>query len=122
MESGLLPYTPAVAYFSMEIGFHPVLEKCCEILSSYNYASSMYRGEDEIEWILFQRRKLERKPFLESLAKTVEDFRPGLDWSQSLAYQDFTSRTFVEFAAVLEPLFPGLAPQDFYRTRPVRII
>lgn len=28
----------------IEIGFHPVLEKCCEIFTSYQYASSMYRG------------------------------------------------------------------------------
>jgi len=36
----------------IEIGFHPVLDKCCEIFDDYTYVSSMFRGEDEIKWIL----------------------------------------------------------------------
>ena len=104
----------------VEIGFHPVLEKSCEIFDSYTYVSSMFRGEDEIKWILFQRKKLGQEPFLQLLQSAVESFRPNLDFAESLAYQDFTSRTFVEFTAVLEPLFPGLAPQDFYRYKTIQ--
>jgi acyl transferase domain-containing protein/acyl carrier protein len=104
----------------IEIGFHPVLEKCCEVFDSYTYVSSMFRGEDEIKWILFQRNKLEQDRFLELLGKKIDTYRQNLDFAGSLAYQDFTSRTFVEFAAVLEPLFPGLAPQDFYRYKSVQ--
>jgi acyl transferase domain-containing protein/acyl carrier protein len=103
----------------IEIGFHPVLEACCEVFDSYTYASSMYRGEDEAKWILFQRRKLRQASFLSTVTKACEKFRPGLDLRESLAFQDFTSRTFVEFAGVLEPFFPGLAPQDFYRFKTV---
>jgi acyl transferase domain-containing protein len=104
----------------VEIGFHPVLEKCCQIFADHRYVSSMFRGEDEITWILHQRRKLDWNPLLSSLQGAIEAFRPGLDLSASLAYQDFTSRTFIEFAAVLEPYFPGLAPQDFYRYKSVQ--
>jgi acyl transferase domain-containing protein len=104
----------------IEIGFHPVLEKCCEVFTSHRYVSSMYRGEDEIGWILFQRKKLDQGPFLAGLVKAIDAFRPGLDPAAGLAYQGFTSRTFVEFAAVLEPYFPGLAPQDFYRYKSVQ--
>jgi acyl transferase domain-containing protein/acyl carrier protein len=103
----------------IEIGFHPVLEKCCEVFDSYNYASSMYRGEDEFVWILHQRKKLDQDPFLGRLRQTIDIFRPGVEFAAGLAYQDFTSRTFVEFTAVLEPYFPGLAPQDFYRYKSV---
>ena len=104
----------------IEIGFHPVLEKCCEIFNSYTYVSSMFRGEDEIKWIIFQRNKLKPDRFLELLGEKIDSFRPNLDFAESLAYQDFTSRTFVEFAALLGPLFPGLAPQDFYRYKSVQ--
>jgi acyl transferase domain-containing protein len=103
----------------IEIGFHPVLEKCCEVFPAHRYASSMYRGEDEIEWILFQRNKLDQGSFLAAITQAVDTFRPGLDPAAGLAYQGFTSRTFVELAAALEPYFPGLAPQDFYRYKSV---
>jgi acyl transferase domain-containing protein/acyl carrier protein len=99
----------------IEIGFHPVLEKCCQVLGPSRYASSMYRGEDEIKWILFQRKRLDQQPFIGRLNKITEKFRPGLDYSTALAYQDFTSLTFVEFSGLLQPFFPSLAPQDFYR-------
>jgi hypothetical protein len=33
----------------IEIGFHLVLSKCCEIFGDYTYGSSIYRGEDEIK-------------------------------------------------------------------------
>ncbi len=103
----------------VEIGFHPVLEKSCEVLPSYRYASSMYRGEEERAWILFQRRKLDPQPFLSRLRQAVDSYRPGLDFNAPLAYEGFSSLQFVELAGVLEPLFPGLAPQDFYRFKTV---
>jgi acyl transferase domain-containing protein/acyl carrier protein len=104
----------------VEIGFHPVLEKCCEVFPSHRYASSMYRGEDEIGWILFQRKKIDQQPLLAELRRVVDAFRPDVDFGTGLAYQGFTSRTFVEATAVLAPYFPGLAPQDFYRYKSVQ--
>ena len=47
----------------IEIGFHPVLEKCCEIFRDYTYVSSMFRGEDDINWIIYQRKKLDQRGF-----------------------------------------------------------
>jgi 3-oxoacyl-(acyl-carrier-protein) synthase/acyl carrier protein len=104
----------------VEIGFHPVLEKSCEVFPAYRYASSMYRGEEEKTWILFQRRKLDPQPFLSRLRQEIDRYRPGLDFDAPLAYEGFSSLQFVEFAGLLEPLFPGLAPQDFYRFKTVR--
>lgn len=103
----------------IEIGFHPILDKCCEVFGDYNYFSSMYRGEDEIKWILHQRAMMDQKPFMDKVGQVVESFRPGLDYKTSLAYQGFTSRIFVEFAGILAPLFPSLAPQDFYRYKSI---
>jgi acyl transferase domain-containing protein/acyl carrier protein len=104
----------------VEIGFHPVLAQSCEALQSYTYASSMYRGENEVSWILHQRRKLDQGRFLDVLNTAIDGYSPGLDLAASLAYQDFTSSTFVEFSDVLEPFFPDLAPQDFYRYKTVQ--
>ncbi len=106
----------------IEIGFHPVLKKCCDIFGEYRYASSMYRGEDEVEWILFQRRKLGQRNLINELRKVADSFRPGLDFKIPLAYQDFTSLVFVEFAALMEPYFPFLAPQDFYRYKSIQTL
>lgn len=103
----------------IEIGFHPVLEQSCQIFPRKTYVSSMYRGEDEIDWILFQRRKLDQTAFEGRVKEVIEEYHSGLYYTQSLAYQGFTSLRFVEFAALLEPLFPGLAPQDFYRYKSV---
>ncbi len=58
----------------IEIGFHPVLEKCCQVLKTSRYASSMYRGEDEIKWILFQRKRLDQQPFIDSLRRIIGNF------------------------------------------------
>ena len=104
----------------IEIGFHPVLKECCNIFGSYYYASSMYRGEDAFSWILYQRKNLDEDLFLNVLKSVINGYRTGLDYDTGLAYQDFTSRNFVEFTAILEPYFPGLAPQDFYRYKTVR--
>jgi len=103
----------------IEIGFHPVLDKCCDIFDSYQYVSSMFRGEDEIEWILHQRKLLDQKPFLGQLTRSIEAFRPGLDFKASLAYQGFTSLAFAEFSEILQIYFPSLAPQDFYRYKTI---
>ncbi len=103
----------------IEIGFHPVFDKCCDIFDGYTYVSSMFRGEDEIEWILHQRKMLDQKLFLGKLTRSIEEFRPGLDFKASLAYQNFTSLTFAEFSEILQIYFPSLAPQDFYRYKTI---
>lgn len=103
----------------IEIGFHPVLEKCCRIFSDYAYASSLYRGEDDLPWILFQRTKLDRRVLHDRLAAALAGVHPNLDFSTSLAYQGFDSLGFVNLATILEPFFPTLAPQDFYRYKTI---
>ena len=103
----------------IEIGFHPVLERCCEIFRDYTYVSSMYRGEDDVKWILNQRKKLDQGVFLEKLKKSIDTFKPQLDFTTSLAYQGLDSLGFVELSVLLEPYFPSLAPQDFYRYKTI---
>ncbi len=103
----------------IEIGFHPVLKQCFDSFDNCRYVSSMYRGEEETTWILHQRKKLDQSSFLNRLGETIESFRPNLDFDVPLAYQDFTSLTFVQFTALLKPYFPSLAPQDFYRYKSV---
>lgn len=103
----------------IEIGFHPVLEKCCGIFRDHTYVSSMFRGEDEVAWVMSQRKKLDQTVFLEEVKKAVEGFKPGLDFETSLAYQGLDSLRFTELAVQLEPFFPGLAPQDFYRFKTI---
>ena len=103
----------------IEIGFHPVLDKCCEIFDNYKYVSSMFRGEDEIKWILYQRKMLDQSCFLGQLTSAIEDFKAQLDFKTPLAYQGFTSLTFTEFSVVLQKYFPSLAPQDFYRYKTI---
>lgn len=75
----------------------------------------MFRGEDEIQWILHQRKQLNQKRFLDKLKRSIEEFQPQLDFETSLAYQGFTSLTFAEFSEYLQIYFPSLAPQDFFR-------
>jgi acyl transferase domain-containing protein/acyl carrier protein len=99
----------------IEIGFHPVLDKCCDVFDNYQYVSSMFRGEDEIEWILHQRKRLNQKWFLDKLNLSIEECQPQLDYDTSLAYQGFTSLTFAELSEYLQIYFPSLAPQDFFR-------
>jgi acyl transferase domain-containing protein/acyl carrier protein len=103
----------------IEIGFHPVLDKCCEIFDNYRYVASMYRGEDEIKWILHQRKKLDPGPFQDSLKKTIDEFSAHVDDDTSLAYQGFSSLRFLEFSEHLQTFFPSLAPQDFYRYKTI---
>ena len=104
----------------VEIGFHPVLEKCCAIFKDHTHVSSMFRGEDDVAWILFQRRKLDQHVFLEALKPVIDSYSPGLDYGQPLAYQGFNSLEFTEFSVLLQPFFPTLAPQDFYRLKTIR--
>jgi len=103
----------------IEIGFHPVLEKCCEIFHDASYVSSMYRGEDDIGWILSQRRLLPEEQFLQKVKHAVDTFKPGLDFGVSLAYQGLGSLEFTELSVLLQSLFPTLSPQDFYRYKTV---
>lgn len=103
----------------IEIGFHPVLEKCCEIFKNYTYTSSMFRGEDDIQWILNQRKKLNSDTFVETLKQVIYSYQPDLDFDISLAYQGFNSLRFTKFSLLLQPYFPSLAPQDFYRYKTI---
>ncbi|MDA8140134.1 MAG: beta-ketoacyl synthase N-terminal-like domain-containing protein [Desulfobacteraceae bacterium] len=103
----------------IEIGFHPVLEQCCRVFDKYSYASSMFRGEDEIRWILHQRRQLDEAVFVESLKQHLKAFKDPLDFKIALAYQGFTSITFTEMSEHLQAFFPSLAPQDFYRYKTI---
>jgi|GEM_PF-604353 len=103
----------------IEIGFHPVLEQCREEFKDCTYVSSMYREEDELNWIIFQRGKLDSAPFDTRLSGVIEGYWPGLKFDEPLSYQGFTSLKFVEFSILLEPFFPTLAPQDFYRFKTI---
>jgi acyl transferase domain-containing protein len=103
----------------IEIGFHPVLERCCEIFPDYTYVSSMSRGEDDVNWIVYQRKKLDQGIFLEKLKKDIDTFKPQLDFSASLAYQGLDSLGLVQLSVLLQPYFPSLAPQDFYRYKTI---
>ncbi|MBU1171671.1 MAG: hypothetical protein KKD44_19125 [Proteobacteria bacterium] len=104
----------------IEIGFHPVLDRCCDIFKTFTYVPSMFRGEDEIPWILNQRRKLDPDVFAEALSDAVSIFRPRLDFDESLAYQGLTSIKFVELSGLIQRFFPSLSPQDFYRYKTIR--
>jgi len=103
----------------IEIGFHPVLGKCCEIFGDYTYVPSMFRGEDEIKWVLHQRKKLDQETFSNKIQQPINDFRSGLDFDTSLAYQGFDSLAFVELSTILQKYFPSLSPQDFYRYKTI---
>lgn len=103
----------------IEIGFHPVLSKCCEIFRRSTYVSSMYRGEDDIAWILRQRRELNPEIFKRELRRAVDAFKPNLDVDEPLSYQGFGSLEFTELSVKLQPFFPSLAPQDFYRFKTI---
>ena len=75
----------------IEIGFHPVLGKCLEVFEDYTHVSSMFRGEEEVQWILHQRRQMDRQPFKSALAAVIDAYRPGLSTHEPLAYQGFDS-------------------------------
>lgn len=104
----------------IEIGFHPVLESCCRIFRDHRHVSSMHRGEDDLEWILFQRRRLDPAVLQARLREAVATFKPDLDFGISLAYQGLGSLQITALSAALQPYFPGLAPQDLYRHKTIR--
>ncbi len=103
----------------IEIGFHPVLTKSCEIFGDYTYVSSMFRGEEDIKYMIYQRGKLDQTPLLKNIKGAVDAVRPQLAFDVPLAYQEFTSLDFVRLAVALRPYFPSLAPQDFYRYKTI---
>lgn len=104
----------------IEIGFHPVLDRACAPFGTYAYVSSLFREEEDIPWIINQRRKLDQKVFMDALDQSLIGFRPEIDLETSLAYQGLTSIKFVELSGRLQTLFPSLAPQDFYRFKTIR--
>jgi 3-oxoacyl-(acyl-carrier-protein) synthase/acyl carrier protein len=103
----------------IEIGFHPVLDQACTAFETYTHVSSLFRGEEDIPWIINQRRKLDPAVFTASLNQALEGFRPQIDYDTSLAYQGLTSIKYVELSGLLQTHFPTLAPQDFYRFKTI---
>ncbi len=99
----------------IEIGFHPVLAKCCEVFRSYTYVSSMSRDTDDVQWIISERRKLDPRSFTETVLTAVHALKPELSADAALAGQGLNSLDMVELTAVLKPYFPGLSPQDLFR-------
>jgi len=103
----------------IEIGFHPVLEPCFREFNSSPYVSSMFRGEDDVSWILFQRRQLDPAPLIAQLKAASQAVKPQLDFGTSLAYQGLGSLELTQLSVELQPFFPSLAPHDFYRYKTV---
>ena len=68
---------------------------------------------------MFQRKKLDQNVFKKELRKTIEAFKPHIDFSESLAYQGLGSLEITELSIRLQPYFPSLAPQDFYRYKTI---
>ena len=108
-----------ITWTSSKLVFIRYWNRVARIFKDHTHASSMFRGEDDIKWILYQRRKLTQDGFLAELTRIIDAFRPELDFGLSLAYQGFDSLKFTEFAVLLQPFFPSLAPQDFYRYKTV---
>jgi len=103
----------------IEIGFHPILEPCFRELSKVTYVSSMYRGEDDVGWILYQRKKLDQETLLEKLHAASQAVKPRLEFDTPLAYQGLGSIELTQLSVELQPFFPTLAPHDFYRYKTV---
>ena len=103
----------------IEIGFHPVLQHCFREFDNSTYVSSMFRGEDDVSWILYQRRQLDPTPLITQLKVASQTVKPELDFSTSLAYQGLGSLELTQLSIELQPYFPALAPHDFYRYKTV---
>ena len=103
----------------IEIGFHPVLAKCCNVFRDYSYVSSMSRGEEDVGWIISQRKKLHQDRFVAHVRAATSACLPQLDFDVALADQGVDSLEFVELAVVLKPYFPGLSPQDLFRYKSI---
>jgi acyl transferase domain-containing protein/acyl carrier protein len=103
----------------IEIGFHPILEQCFKHFRDHTYVSSMFRGEDDVSWILFQRRQLDPAPLIAQMEAASQAVKPQLDFGTSLAYQGLGSLELTQLSVELQPFFPTLAPHDFYRYKTV---
>jgi len=103
----------------IEIGFHPILEHCFREFNNATYISSMFRGEDDVSWILYQRRQLDPAPLLAQLETASQAVKPRLDFGTSLAYQGLGSLELTQLSVELQPYFPTLAPHDFYRYKTI---
>lgn len=103
----------------IEIGFHPVLEHCFHHFPSVTYVSSMFRGEDDISWIHFQRRKLDQGALIDKLHQASQTVKPQLDFGTPLAYQGLGSLELTQLSVALQPFFPTLAPHDFFRYKTI---
>lgn len=103
----------------IEIGFHPILEQCFKHFPNQTYVSSMFRGEDDVSWILFQRKKLDQAVWIEKMRAVIQAFKPQLDFGIPLAYQGLGSLEFTQLSVELQPFFPAIAPQDFYRYKTI---
>ena len=103
----------------IEIGFHPVLEHCFHAFPNRTYVSSMYRGEDDVSWILHQRRRLDPAPLVAQLEAASQAVKPQLDFGTALAYQGLGSLELTQLSVELQPFFPTLAPHDFYRYKTI---
>lgn len=103
----------------IEIGFHPVLADVCRTFKDASIVSSMFRDEDAVKWILYQRSRLNQDVILAAIKKAADDIKPGLDFDTSLAYQGVTSMEMTKLSGRLQPLFPTLAPQDFFRFKTI---
>ncbi len=104
----------------IEIGFHPVLAKCCDRFDDFTYVSSMSRGEEDVAWIINQRKQLNQRRFLTNVKAAVSTCIPHLDFDKTLAHQGVDSLQYVELTVALKPYFPGLTPQDLFRYKSIR--
>ena len=103
----------------IEIGFHPVLAQCFNDFRNHTYVSSMFRGEDDVSWILFQRKQLDQDTLVTKLHEASATVKPQLDFSIPLAYQGLGSLELTRLSVALKPYFPTLAPHDFYRYKTI---
>ena len=103
----------------IEIGSHPVLEKSCSALGDFTHVSSMYRGEDDVSWIIRQRKMLDQKRFRERVSTGVAAYKPQIELDQPLSHQGLDSTDFVNLVEFLSPFLPTLEPQDFYKYRTI---
>ena len=103
----------------IEIGFHPVLAHCFRDFRSATHVSSMFRGEDDVRWILFQRRKLDPEALVAKLHEASQAVKPQLDFDTPLAYQGLGSLELTRLSVELQPFFPTLAPHDFFRYKTI---
>jgi acyl transferase domain-containing protein len=102
----------------IEIGFHPVLEKCCAIFRDFTYASSMFRGEDDIKWILYQRKKVAQDVFFENLKRRPS--HSGRNWTMKHPWliRDLTLWLFQSCQPCCNPISPLSHRRTFIGIKP----